>query len=140
MADDATAAPGKCLARVPVGVRWGDLDAFNHVNNARFLDLVQEARLVWMAALDGEWMSDAFKPVLAATQMNYRRQLGWPADIVVELHVQRLGNSSLTIAHRIVAADDDTTLYADGHVVLVWIDPGSGRSLPLPPAVRRACG
>ncbi|MBN8740343.1 MAG: thioesterase [Lysobacterales bacterium 69-70] len=139
MAGDAAAALGKRLARVPVGVRWGDLDAFNHVNNARFLDLVQEARLVWMAALDGEWMSDAFKPVLAATQMNYRRQLGWPADIVVELGVQRLGNSSLTIAHRIVAADDDAMLYADGHVVLVWIAPDSGRSLPLPPAVRRAC-
>jgi len=30
-------------------------------------------------------------------------------------------------------------VYADGHVVLVWIDPASGRSLPLPPAVRRAC-
>jgi len=139
MAGDAAAALGKRLARVPVGVRWGDLDAFNHVNNARFLDLVQEARLVWMAALDGEWMSDAFKPVLAATQMNYRRQLGWPADIVVELGVQRLGNSSLTIAHRIVAADDDAMLYADGHVVLVWIAPDSGRSLPLPPALRRAC-
>lgn len=139
MGGDATTAPGKRLARVPVGVRWGDLDAFNHVNNARFLDLVQEARLVWMAALDGEWMSDTFKPVLAATQMNYRRQLGWPADIVVELTVQRLGNSSLTIAHRIVAADDDAAMYADGHVVLVWIDPASGRSLPLPPAVRRAC-
>ena len=140
MAGDATASLGKRLARVPVGVRWGDLDAFNHVNNARFLDLVQEARLVWMAALDGEWMSDAFKPVLAATQMNYRRQLGWPADIVVELDVQRLGNSPLTIAHRIVAAGDDATVYADGHVVLVWIDPASGRSLPLPPAIRRACG
>ncbi|WP_386066718.1 acyl-CoA thioesterase [Tahibacter sp. UC22_41] len=140
MAGDATASLGKRLARVPVGVRWGDLDAFNHVNNARFLDLVQEARLVWMAALDGEWMSDAFKPVLAATQMNYRRQLGWPADVVVELDVQRLGNSSLTIAHRIVAAGDDATVYADGHVVLVWIDPASGRSLPLPPAIRRACG
>jgi len=127
------------LARVPLRVRWRDLDAFEHVNNASFLTFLEEARLVWLGSLGGEWMSDAFKPVLAATQLNYRRQLTWPNEVTIELFLQRLGHSSLTVAHRIVAASDDAVLYCDGHVVMVWIDPATGSATALPTAVRNIC-
>lgn len=138
-AEAAIIPPPPCLARVPIRVRWRDLDAFDHVNNASFLTFLEEARLIWLAGIDGEWMGDAFKPVLAATNLNYRRQLNWPNEVVVELYLQRLGTSSLTVAHRIVAADDDAQLYCDGNVVMVWINPATGGATPVPPDVRRAC-
>jgi len=55
--------------------------------------------------------------------------------VVVELFADRVGNTSVTIGHRI-ASEDGSTLYADGHVVMVWIDRASGRPIPLPAAVR----
>jgi len=137
-APSATAMPAP-MARVPLAVRWGDLDAFNHVNNATFLVYVQEARLAWLAQIEGAWFDETMMPVVAAVQMNYRRQLAWPAQIVVELAPTRVGNSSLTIAHRILAADDSACVYADGEVVMVWIDPAGGRSVALPEAIRDAC-
>jgi acyl-CoA thioester hydrolase len=127
------------MARVPLSVRWGDLDAFNHVNNAAFLVYAQEARLAWLAGIDGVWFDETMMPVVAAAEVNYRRQLAWPAEILIELTATRIGNSSLTIAHRIVAADDGDGVYADGEVVMVWVDPASGRSVPLPAAIRTAC-
>ena len=63
--------------------------------------------------------------------------IGWPAELIVTQTVSRVGNSSLTIDHRIEAADG-RTLHADGHVVLVWIDRGSGKTVPLPEAFRTA--
>lgn len=126
------------VARVPISVRWGDLDAFDHVNNAAFLVYVQEARIVWLSRLGAQLRDETKMPVVAAASLNFRRQLGWPARIVVELSIARVGNSSLTIAHRIVAEDDATCLYADGEAVMVWIDPASGRSIALPEAVRAA--
>ncbi|MGO4780308.1 acyl-CoA thioesterase, partial [Lysobacter sp. 2RAB21] len=36
------------LIRIPLSVRWRDLDAFNHVNNSQFLSYLEEARLRWM--------------------------------------------------------------------------------------------
>jgi acyl-CoA thioester hydrolase len=127
------------LIRAPLSVRWRDLDAFNHVNNSKFLSYLEEARLRWMIQLPGEWIDDNVAPVVAAAHVNYRRPIAWPNEIVVELFVERLGSTSLTIGHRIVHADDATVLYADGNVVMVWIDKQRGQPSPLPEAVRRAC-
>lgn len=137
--DDGADSTAPLLARVPMAVRWGDLDAFNHVNNAAFLVYAQEARLAWLAGIEGAWFDETMMPVVAAAQVNYRRQLAWPARIAVELATKRIGNSSVRIAHRIVDEHDAALVYADGDVVMVWIDPASGRSVPLPPAIRAAC-
>ena len=131
------AAPN-ILFRMPVSLRWRDLDAFQHVNNSNFLTYLEEARIRWFASWDGEWVTDATAPLLAAVQLNYRQPIPYPADVAVELFVERLGTSSVTVGHRIVSGDG-ATLYADGHVVMVWIDRANGRPTPLPEVVRSAC-
>lgn len=127
------------LIRVPISVRWRDLDAFNHVNNSKFLSYLEEARLRWMITMPGMGLEDHIAPVVAASNLNYRRPIGWPGEVVVELFVERLGSTSLTIGHRIVDAADTGALYCDGNVVMVWIDREAGRAAPLPEFVRAAC-
>ncbi len=128
----------RCLIEVAFSLRWRDLDAFEHVNNSSFLTFLEESRLRWFMGLDGDWNTSQFMPVVAAVHVNYRAQLGWPGDILVRLYCERAGNSSLTLAHRIVGADPSETLYCDGNVVMVWVDPATGKPAPLPEAVRRA--
>lgn len=126
------------LARVAIGIRWRDLDAFNHVNNSVFLTYLEEARLQWLAGVGGTWIDDTQAPVVAATRVNFRNQLQWPGEVIVELFRERVGTTSLTLAHRITGTDG-TSLFSDGNVVLVWIDPRNGRPVALPDAVRVAC-
>ncbi|MFE0499758.1 acyl-CoA thioesterase [Lysobacter soli] len=135
---EENAAP-VALIRVPLSVRWRDLDAFNHVNNSKYLSYLEEARLRWMLGVPGQGLDDHVAPVVAAAHLNYRRPIEWPAEVDVELFVERLGNTSVSIGHRIVDAKDDTVLYCDGNVVMVWIDRGTGRAAELPVAVREAC-
>jgi acyl-CoA thioester hydrolase len=130
-------AHGPLLFRMPMALRWRDLDAFNHVNNATFLTYLEEARIRWFASLDGPWLTDAIAPLMAAVQVNYRKPIDYPAEISVELTAERVGNTSLTLGHRIVGADG-TPLYADGHTVLVWICRSSGRPVALPDSIRAA--
>lgn len=127
------------LIRITILVRWRDLDAFNHVNNAKYLGYLEEARLQWMMGLPGQWIDDNVAPVLAAAHVNYRRPIQWPGEVVVEQFVERVGNTSLTIGHRIVDAHDASVLYADGNVVMVWIDRQDGKTAVLPETVREAC-
>jgi acyl-CoA thioester hydrolase len=128
------------LIRVPLSVRWRDLDAFNHVNNSKYLSYLEEARLRWMLSVPGQGLDDHVAPVVAAASLNYRRPIEWPAEVEIELFVERLGNTSVTIGHRIVDANDDSVLFCDGNVVMVWIDRGTGRAAQLPEAVRLSCG
>ena len=131
--------PRQLIARVTLGVRWGDMDSFNHVNNAQYLRYLEEARVQWLASIPGISLTDRIAPVLVASNVNYRKPIEWPSEIVVELFVEKLGNSSLTMGHRMLASGDSTVLYSDGSVVMVWIDTQTGKSVPLPEAVRAAC-
>ena len=132
---DAGSKPARTLFRMPIALRWRDLDAFQHVNNANFLTYLEEARIRWFASLGSEWVNDTMMPLLAAVQINYKLPIPYPADVVVELFADRVGNTSVTVGHRI-ASPDGSVLYADGHVVMVWIDRASGRPIPLPDMVR----
>lgn len=118
-----------------IPVRWRDLDAFNHVNNASYLSYLEEARLQWFATLPGTWIDERTAPLLAAAHVDYRRPIEWPGAVRVELYAGRAGTSSLTIPHRILSPDS-ATVYAEGHTVLVWIDRATGRGGSLPAAVR----
>jgi len=124
--------------RMPL--RWGDHDALDHVNNTMYLRYLEEARVRWFAEHIANWdRADDASPLMAAIHANYRRPLRWPADILVQLFCERLGNSSLTIGHRIVDANDPSILYLDGNVVMVWINPANGKPTALPEGIRTAC-
>jgi acyl-CoA thioester hydrolase len=131
-------APG-ALAVIPLHVRWRDLDAFNHVNNSSYLTFLEEARLQWLRTVPGEWFTEHAMPVMAAVELHYRKPIAWPAEIDIRLSCERLGNTSLTIGNRIVDRNDANCVYADGNIVMVWIDPASGAAVPLPDAIRGAC-
>ena len=128
----------KLLARIPISVRWRDMDSMGHVNNAKYIAYLEEARVRWMLTVPGISMQDRIAPVVAANNINYRRPLTWPHDVMVELYVDRLGSSSVTIGHRMVDQIDADVLYSDGSVVVVWMDTQTGKSAPLPEAVRAA--
>ena len=132
-------ASSPVLASIPLHVRWRDLDAFNHVNNSSYLTFLEESRLQWLRTVPGEWFSAHAMPVMAAVELHYRKPIEWPAEIDVLLSCERLGNSSMTIGNRIVDRTDHSCVYADGNVVMVWVDPASGASVPLPDAIRKAC-
>jgi acyl-CoA thioester hydrolase len=139
MTNPSSGTPDTPLFVASLGVRWRDLDAFNHVNNSNFLTYLEEARLQWLQHVR-DWFSEDAMPVLAASELHYRRPIPWPASLHIELRCTRLGTSSMTIGHRIVDADDTSRVYCDGHVVMVWMNPATGKAMPLPATIRAAAG
>ncbi|MBV2209329.1 MAG: acyl-CoA thioesterase [Thermomonas sp.] len=122
--------------RTPVALRWSDLDAFNHVNNARYMTFLEQARIEWFETIDEPWITETAAPVVASATLNFKRPIEYPARVFVELFTEKLGNSSVVIGHRIVA--EDGTLHCDGNVTAVWVERRSGKPTPLPDCVRRA--
>ncbi|MFT0625285.1 acyl-CoA thioesterase [Ectopseudomonas guguanensis] len=121
-------------AHIPV--RWDDMDSYGHVNNIIYMQYLEEARVAWFE-LAGVAMSNVpFGPVILQTQHTYLKPVVHPATVVVELRAGAMGRSSLVIEHRLSTLEDPLTLYGEGYCKLVWIDHGSGKSVPLPETVR----
>jgi len=127
----------KTLIETTVDVRWGDMDAFGHVNNSVYATYIEEARLRWFATIEGGWNDERIGPVVAANTINFRLPIGWPESLTITLWTERLGNSSVSLGFRMVGKAG--THYADGSTVLVWIDKSAGKSIALPAGVRAAC-
>lgn len=115
-------------------VRWSDLDSYRHVNNVRFYDYLQEARLAMMGpaaerGADFLWLL-VRQDVEYLAQLNFRTQ-----PYQVRTAVQAIGNSSMTLTAEIVDPLDGT-VFARGRSVVVCGDPATGRPIAVPPAGR----
>ena len=120
-----------------IALRWRDMDSYQHVNNSEYLTLCEEARIAWFRSLHGPWRSESAEPVIARIELDYKKPLVHPANVIVRLSLERLGNSSLSL-HHTLATDADATIYAVGKSVLVWTNPQTGRTTPVPEFVRRS--
>jgi acyl-CoA thioester hydrolase len=119
-----------------IEIRWADLDAFGHVNNATYLTYLEEARDSWLAAMVPEG-SSTWDYVLARVAIDYRRELREKDDYVVaSCRLSRLGRSSIVTREEVRTLDGE--LSAEAESVMVARDAGTGRSRELTPAERDA--
>ena len=119
-----------------IEIRWRDLDAYRHVNNAVYATYLEECR---DELVDGllEEIGDAWDYVLARVAIDYRRELTQDDDaIVVRCAVERIGTSSITLREEIRTRAGE--LSAEAEAVLVARDRKSGRSRPLSDVERTA--
>ena len=111
-------------------VRWREMDALGHVNNAQFLSYVEETRVKWFNAMQDNWQNPDSSPVVAAIHVDFKLPIHWPERIQVELFAVKRGSKSVTIGHRICSTRNNQHVYAEGYTVLVWIDRDGKTVLP----------
>ena len=123
-----------------IPVRWGDKDAFNHVNNTVFLRYIEEARIQFFDELGDGWLSEDSGPVVVNINCNFRREIHYPATVRVTTKAYRASEKRLVMEHRLTDADNEDVLYSDAEVTALWVDTRVGGSIPLPEPVVRALG
>ena len=129
---------------VPVSIRWSDLDAYGHVNNAAMLSLLEESRIsvFWHGndlSVEGvlDVSAPVFEPTSAATITLVGRQeveylapipyLREPLD--VQLWIGRLGGASLDVCYEVCSpvGTEPVTVYARAATTIVLVDSATGR-------------
>ncbi len=119
-----------------IEIRWRDVDAFRHVNNAVYATYLEECRDEWAERALGE-DGDLWGFVLARVAIDYRRELTQDDDtVVVTCRLVRIGNSSVTLREEIRTESGE--LSAESEAVMVARDEQTGRSRPLTAAERAA--
>lgn len=130
--DVATTLPRVFECQLPL--RFADMDADQHVNNAEFYRYMEEARMRWVHTLGLAMTPPEPIPVLAASACSFRVPLHYPGTVTVEIYLGRMGTSSVRTHYLL---KDGDTIAAEGYGVSVWFDPQTQKSMPLPAAVRR---
>ena len=120
-------------------IRWGDMDAFGHVNNTVYFRYMEQVRISWFEHMDflGQ-RAHGQGPVIVNASMEFLRQLHYPGEVIGRMSVATPGRSSFDTAFELLRADDPHTLYARGAARCVWIDYAAGKSVPVPDTLRAA--
>ncbi|WP_194398237.1 acyl-CoA thioesterase [Microbacterium atlanticum] len=154
-ADEATGARDGHSRRlhIPIHLRWGDLDAFNHVNNTAMLKLLEEARVraFWLpepgedapptAVLDSSIFSGMLT-LIARQEIEYLAPVPYqrhPLD--VQMWFGKLGGSSIEVCYEVCSPVEGLgtqIVYARATTVIVKVDAESGRPMRLTPEERAA--
>ena len=120
-------------------IRWGDMDAFGHVNNTVYFRYMEQVRISLFEQMDflGE-RPDGQGPVIINASMEFLKQLHYPGDVIGRMSVATPGRSSFDTAFELLRADEPDTLYARGAARCVWVDYAAGKSMPVPGVLRAA--
>lgn len=117
-------------------IRWGDMDAMNHVNNTVYFRYMEQARIEWLESLGyGTGQHNEEGPVIVNASCTYLVPLVYPGNVEVRMLIGHPGRSSLP-THYELRLQGNEKLYATGDAKMVWINPASGRSIPLPDNMR----
>lgn len=110
-------------------IRWRDVDALGHVNNAVYLTYLEELLTSWLQpAIGDDWVN-------ARIELDWRQELRLAdKQVIAKGELVRIGNSSLTA--RISFERPDGVVAAEGVAVVVAWDPETRRSRPLTPNER----
>lgn len=128
------------LESIELTVRWGDMDALGHVNNATYFTYCEQARIAWlgrMAIGASVGSGSGAGPVIVNAFCAYLRPVVYPARIRVAMYGGTPGRSSFETRYEIRDAADAEILYATGSAKIVWVDHRAGRSTPIPDAIRQ---
>jgi acyl-CoA thioester hydrolase len=140
---------------IPIPLRWGDLDAYNHVNNTAMLKLLEEARVrAFWQALPGETapttavlepgLDTGVLTLIARQEIEYLAPVPYgryPLD--VQMWFGKVGGSSIEVCYEVcsppeTAGESGQTVYARATTVVVKVDAASGTPLRLSAEERAA--
>lgn len=116
-------------------VRFRDLDAMGHVNNATFITYLESARLAWWLHTTRRTGLDALDLILARTEIDYRSQLGWGESVEIGVRCASMGSKSFVLEFRMTEPKSGRVV-AEARKVNVFFDFKANRSAPIPEAIR----
>ncbi|GAA5029861.1 acyl-CoA thioesterase [Microbacterium fluvii] len=140
---------------IPIHLRWGDLDAFNHVNNTSMLKLLEEARVraFWLpqpgetappTAVIESGLAVGTLTLIARQEIEYLAPVPYQRDpLDVQLWFGKLGGSSIEVCYEVcspieTAGAEGQTVYARATTVVVKVDAATGRPQRLSDVERTA--
>jgi acyl-CoA thioester hydrolase len=112
-------------------VRFRDVDALGHVNNAVYMTYLEQARIAFLSPLD----ADPTAMILARAEIDFRAQVGFGDEVEIEVRPLRTGTKSFELGYTLRVRGE---MVAEAKTVLVAFDYATGETVAVPDAWRAA--
>jgi acyl-CoA thioester hydrolase len=113
-------------------IRWGDMDAFGHVNNTVYFRYMEQARIEWITSLGYSFSSGDESMLMINGFCNFHQQLAYPGELVLKTYIGAIGRTSMDVYTSMVLTTQPDSMVAVGGATMVWVDLQSGKSAPWP--------
>lgn len=123
----------KNIYHTQIPIRWGDMDAYGHVNNTVYFRYAEQARCEWLELQGFKVAPEGIAPVIINASCTFLKPMNYPGTVEVRTFVGQPGRSSVQ-SHVEMLIDGE--LYAEGAAKIVWMDTLSGKSVAIPDDVR----
>lgn len=124
------------VVRIPVA--WGEMDAYQHVNNIVYFRYFETARIHYFERV--RLMQGSFEgvgPILASTDCRFKFPLTFPDTVAVGARVVRIDDDRFTMEYRVVSERADRVA-AEGRGVIVTYRYAERKKAPVPEELRAA--
>jgi acyl-CoA thioester hydrolase len=122
--------------KTPIHIRFSDMDAFGHVNNAVYLTYFEIARgNFWRNIIKWDWNEMGI--ILGRSEIDYKKPITLDDNIACYVRTSRVGNSSFDVEYILVRIKDDKEeICTTGKTVCISYNYNEGKSSPIPKAQR----
>ncbi|MEZ5054466.1 MAG: thioesterase family protein [Chitinophagales bacterium] len=116
-------------------VAWGDMDAFQHINNVLYFRYFETGRVEFFNKTNLWKLFDEekIKIVVGKLECNYLREVKHPAQIEISVGIKKVGNTSLVV-HQVIRNDGNIVAHGEG--IIVATNPETGKSTPWTEKIR----
>jgi acyl-CoA thioester hydrolase len=110
-------------------VRFRDLDAMGHVNNAVFLTYIEDARVAFLQHLGAATTLEDMSIIVARIEIDFRAPVGFNDELEIAVRASRFGEKSFDLDYELRV---DEQVVAEAKSVLVSYDYGKHEAVELP--------
>ncbi len=132
-------ALGRYPVSVSIPVAWGEMDAFQHVNNVSYVRWIETGRIAYFGRIGflERMKSEGVGPILARLTIEYRRPVTFPDTVRVDVTTTKIGRSSFTLAYRIWSEAQKAEVVTAEDVIVV-MDYRAARTAAVDEGLRSA--
>ena len=126
----------KLVYEMVVPIRWGDMDAMGHVNNATYFRYLETIRIDWLSSINAIPQPQGLGPVIVNAFCNFYKQLEYPGDVLIKMYASDPGRTTFETWGTMERADQPGLIYAAGGATTIWVDFPNQKAVDLPDWMR----
>lgn len=119
-------------------VRWGDMDAMGHVNNAQYFRYLETARIDWMRGMGLNPDPSGQGPVIVNAFCNFYQQLAYPDEVLLKMFVSDPARTTFETWATMERVAQPGVICAAGGGTVIWVDFPRQKAAALPDWIRSA--